>query len=62
MNGRETYETIITLHPAQKAILVSGFTETDEVLKAQRSGAGRFLKKPYNLEEMGSAIKEELSK
>jgi PAS domain S-box-containing protein len=61
MNGRETYEKIIALHPAQKAILVSGFAETNEVKKAQQSGAGQFIKKPYTLEKIGLAIRNELS-
>jgi len=60
MNGRETYEQIIALHPAQKAILVSGFAKTDEVKQAQQLGAGQFIKKPYTIEKIGSAIKAEL--
>lgn len=60
MNGRETYEEITALHPAQKAILVSGFAETEEVLKAQQIGAGRFIRKPYTLEKIGLAIRDEL--
>lgn len=62
MNGRETYERITALHPAQKAILVSGFAETDEVKKAQFLGAGQFIKKPYTLEKIGSAIRDELNR
>jgi len=33
INGRETYQKIIEIHPYQKAIIVSGFSETDEVKK-----------------------------
>jgi CheY-like chemotaxis protein len=62
MNGRETYKKILALHPAQKAILVSGFAETDEVLKAQELGAGRYIKKPYSLEKIGAAVRDELKK
>ncbi|MBW1852718.1 MAG: response regulator, partial [Deltaproteobacteria bacterium] len=60
INGRETYERIIKRHPNQKAIIVSGFAETDEVKKAQRLGAGQYIKKPLTLEKIGLAIKEEL--
>ncbi len=60
MNGRETYEKIISIHPHQKAIIASGFSETDDVKKAQRLGAGRYIKKPYTVEKIGIAIKEEL--
>ncbi|MBN1830817.1 MAG: PAS domain S-box protein [Deltaproteobacteria bacterium] len=62
INGRETYEEIIKIHPRQKAIIVSGLAETDEVKKTQRLGAGKYMKKPLRLLEIGSAIKEELEK
>ena len=62
LNGRETYERIVKLHPGQKAIIISGFAETDEVLEAQRLGAGQFLKKPVTLGKLGRAVHEELEK
>jgi len=60
MNGRETYEQIIARQPGQKAIIASGFSETEEVRKAQRLGAGQYVRKPYTLEKLGLAIKKEL--
>jgi nitrogen-specific signal transduction histidine kinase len=62
INGRETYERIIKIHPNQKAIIVSGFAETDDVKETQKLGAGKFLKKPLTLEKIGSAVKEEMEK
>jgi PAS domain S-box-containing protein len=62
INGRETYERIIKIHPNQKAIIVSGFVETDEVKATQKLGAGKFIKKPLTLEKLGIAIKEEFGK
>ncbi len=62
INGRETYERIIEIHPNQKAIIVSGFAETDEVKEAQKLGAGRYIKKPITLERIGLAVKDELEK
>ena len=62
LNGRETYEQIIKIHPNQKAILVSGFAETDEVREAQELGAGQYLKKPISLERIGFAVRKELDK
>ena len=62
MNGRETYERIIKIHPKQKAIIVSGFAQTDEVKQAQKLGAGQYIKKPVTLEKLGLVIKEELEK
>ncbi len=62
INGRETYERIIKIHPNQKAIIASGFAETDDVKETQKLGAGKYIKKPLSLKKMGLAIKEELEK
>ncbi|MDM8541161.1 cache domain-containing protein [Desulfococcaceae bacterium HSG9] len=62
INGRETYKRIKKIHHRQKAVILSGFAETDEVKKTQKSGAGRYLKKPVTLEKIGLAVKEELEK
>jgi signal transduction histidine kinase/CheY-like chemotaxis protein len=62
INGRETYERIIEIHPKQKAIIVSGFAETEDVKEAQKLGTGKYIKKPLTLERIGMAVKEELKK
>jgi DNA-binding NtrC family response regulator len=62
IDGLETYRRILELHPAQKAIIASGFSETERVREAQRLGAGKYIKKPYTLEKMGLAVEEELAK
>jgi len=62
INGRETYQQIIKIRPGQKSIIASGFSETEEVKTAQKLGAGKYIKKPYALEKIGIAIKEELEK
>ena len=62
INGLETYERIIKDHPNQKAIIASGYSETDDVTIAQRLGAGEYIKKPYTLEKIGTAIRDELKK
>jgi PAS domain S-box-containing protein len=62
MDGLETYKRIIELHPGQRAIIASGFSETARVNKAQELGAGQYLKKPYTLEKLGMAIRHELQK
>lgn len=60
MDGLETYENILKHNPRQKAIIASGFSETDRVKQAQRLGAGRYIKKPYKLELLGKIIYQEL--
>ncbi len=62
IDGLETYRRILKIHPYQKALLVSGYSETDRVRDAQRLGAGAYVKKPYVLEELGLAIRSELEK
>ena len=56
INGRQTYETIIKIQPQQKAVIASGFSESEEVKQAMKLGAGAFIKKPYTFEQLGLAI------
>ena len=62
ISGLETYTEMVKIRPDQKAIITSGFAETADVKKAQKLGAGKYIKKPYTLEKIGIAIKEELEK
>ncbi|MFH1569667.1 MAG: ATP-binding protein, partial [Gemmatimonadota bacterium] len=62
MDGLDTFRRILELHPRQRAIIASGFTETDRVREAQRLGAGAFVKKPYLLEKLGMAVRAELDR
>lgn len=62
INGRETYERILEIQPGQKALIISGLAETDDVRQAQKLGAGQYLKKPVTLKDLGLAIKMELGK
>ena len=52
----------VVTHPGQKAIIASGFSETDRVKEVQRLVAGAYIKKPLVLEKIGIAVKEELEK
>jgi nitrogen-specific signal transduction histidine kinase len=60
LSGRETYEQIIAIRPKQRAIIVSGFSENEEVSQTQAMGAGAFVRKPYTLQQIGQAVKEAL--
>jgi len=57
INGLETYGTIIKDHPGQKAIIASGFSETDEVKEALRLGVSQYIQKPYSLHKIAHSIK-----
>jgi len=60
MDGLDTYRKIIESRADQKALIVSGYSETERILEAQKLGAGAFLKKPFTLDKLGQAVKKEL--
>lgn len=60
INGRETYERIKKINPSQKAVIVSGFAETDDVRATQKLGAGQFIKKPFTFQTLGTSVMKEL--
>ncbi|MBA3035383.1 MAG: response regulator [Desulfobacterium sp.] len=62
IDGLDTYKRIIEIHPKQKVIIVSGFSETDRVSQALKLGAGAYVKKPYLMEKIGLAVRKELDK
>jgi len=61
MDGLDTYRQIIQRHPHQKAIIASGFSETERIREVQRLGAARYLKKPYTMENIGIAVQAVLA-
>jgi CheY-like chemotaxis protein len=60
IDGLETYKKILKLHPGQKTIIASGYSESDRVKEAQKIGAGVYIKKPYLIEKFGRTVKKEL--
>lgn len=62
IDGLVTYKRILEIHPGQKAKIASGFSETDLVKESLDLGAGVYIKKPYTLEMIGVAIKNEFKK
>jgi PAS domain S-box-containing protein len=62
IDGLETYRKVLEVNPKQRAILVSGFSETDRVREAQKLGAGVYVKKPYVIEKIGVALRDELNR
>ncbi|MBD3217309.1 MAG: PAS domain S-box protein [candidate division Zixibacteria bacterium] len=60
--GLETYHEILKINPKQKAIIVSGYSKTEDVVKMQHLGAGSYIKKPYNRETLARAVRQELDK
>lgn len=60
IDGLDTFRQILEIQPQQKVIITSGYSETERVKEALRLGAGQYIRKPYNLETIGMAIKKEL--
>lgn len=62
MDGLDTYREILSVRPGQKAIIASGYSESQRVREAERLGVGAYLKKPYSVEMLGRAIRMELDR
>ncbi|MEN6436995.1 MAG: transporter substrate-binding domain-containing protein [Syntrophobacter sp.] len=62
IDGLDTFIKMLEIRPRQKAIIVSGFSETERVSRAQALGAGCYVKKPYVLETLGLAVRKELDR
>lgn len=56
INGRQTYARILHHHPGQKALIVSGYAENDEVRAALALGVSSYLQKPYTLEHLSRTV------
>lgn len=61
IDGLETYRQILRYNPSQRAIIASGFAESDRVKETQQLGAGAYLRKPYTVEALVKAVKSELA-
>lgn len=61
MSGYETYLKAIELYPNQRALIASGFSVSKEVEQAKELGVSVFIRKPYSIAQIGSAIKIILS-
>ncbi len=62
MDGTETYRQFLEFSPHQRAIILSGFSEYDQVIEAQKLGAGTFVRKPVTRQKIASAVRTELDR
>jgi signal transduction histidine kinase/ActR/RegA family two-component response regulator len=60
IDGLETYRRIARTRPGQKAVIASGFSESQQVKEAQALGAGAYIRKPFTLEKLAAIVKDEL--
>lgn len=62
IDGTETYRRILKINPCQKAIILSGFSESEQVIEAQKLGAGPFVKKPITRRIIAAAVRTEIDR
>jgi CheY-like chemotaxis protein len=62
IDGTETYRRVLEFRPDQKAIIVSGFSESGRVREAQSLGAGAFVRKPLTKRAFAVAVRDELDR
>jgi PAS domain S-box-containing protein len=62
MDGLETFKKVRAIRPRLKAILVSGYSESDRVKATKDLGAGCYVRKPYIKEKLGLAVRSELDR
>lgn len=57
MDGAQTFKEIIKSKPSQKALMISGYTDSTRVHNARELGIGGFIGKPLNVRKIGKAIR-----
>ncbi len=62
IDGLEAYRRIVAMRPGQKAIIASGYAESERVTAIIELGGGEFIRKPYSLERIGVAVRKELDR
>ncbi len=62
IDGATTFQRALLINPDQKAIIVSGFAESERVAAAIKMGAGQFVKKPLTRRRLAEAVRTELDR
>jgi two-component system cell cycle sensor histidine kinase/response regulator CckA len=60
LNGLETYQVITKIDPDAKAVLSTGYDHSERVKEILDSGVKGFIKKPYNVRELLSQVRNVL--
>jgi PAS domain S-box-containing protein len=61
MDGLDAFRQIRRMYPGQRAVIASGYSETERVREALALGAGPYVKKPYTWITLGQAVKTALN-
>jgi PAS domain S-box-containing protein len=57
IDGAETYRRVLEIVPGQRAIILSGFAESDRVRQALQLGAAAFVRKPVTFDRLAQAAR-----
>jgi CheY-like chemotaxis protein len=60
LNGLETYRSILEFKPGQRAVIVSGFSDSELIRRTLELGAHCYVKKPYAIESISKTIRDAL--
>jgi signal transduction histidine kinase len=60
IDGYETYRRMVAIDPRQRAVIASGYSESEQVRAAQKLGAGEYIRKPYTLANIAEAVHKAL--
>lgn len=61
MDGRELADRVRAISPGLRCLFMSGYTPDVVADHGAATGAGRFLQKPFSLQEVGARLREVLS-
>ena len=62
MNGMEVLERVRSINSRVEIIMLSGYGETKQIVKAMKLGAADFISKPFDVEEVEIVIRSVLEK
>src|SRR5206468_3453380 len=62
IDGAETYRRVLERNPNQRALIMSGYAESDRVALARQLGAGGFVPKPMTLAGLANEVRKELDR
>ncbi|MFH1688220.1 MAG: PAS domain S-box protein [bacterium] len=61
-DGLATYREILRINPEQKAVVASGFSQTDRVTEVLALGAAEYIRKPYASTVLARAVRSALDR
>lgn len=62
IDGMETYLKMLEINPSQKAIIVSGYAESDRIKILLNLGVGAYIRKPLTYKSLAIAVRRELDR